>query len=105
MQFTALTYLIGVMLSHSEAQSSLNMGLLGAAQMVPVLVLGPIGGFAADRFPRRPCGSSGVNRSGLVADRRHGVDHTRDAVNASNIFTRSSANHARIGTSSSALAR
>ena len=54
MQFTALTYLIGVILSHSEAESSLYLGLLGAMQMVPALVLGLLAGFFADRYPRRP---------------------------------------------------
>lgn len=53
MQFTSLTYLLGVTLARSEAQSALNLGFLGAAQSIPVLLLSPIAGFVADRYPRR----------------------------------------------------
>src|ERR1051326_4640242 len=54
MQFTALTYLIGVLLAHSEGQSSLYLGLVGAMQMIPALGFGLYAGFVADRYPRRP---------------------------------------------------
>lgn len=53
MQFTSMTYLAGVILAHNAAQSSLNLGLLGAARCVPVLLLSPLSGFVADHFPRR----------------------------------------------------
>lgn len=53
MQFTSLTYLVGVVLAHGAAQSALNLGLLGASRSVPVLLLSPLSGFVADRFPRR----------------------------------------------------
>lgn len=53
MQFTSLTYLVGVVLAHSAAQSALNLGLLGASRSVPVLLLSPLSGFVADHFPRR----------------------------------------------------
>ena len=53
MQFTSLTYLIGIVLSRSEAESALNLGLLGAARALPVLALGFVGGYVADRYPRR----------------------------------------------------
>jgi MFS family permease len=53
MQFTSLTYLVGVNLAAGAAQSALNLGLLGAARCIPVLVLSPLSGFVADHFPRR----------------------------------------------------
>lgn len=53
MQFTSLTYFLGVLLAPTEAQSALNLGFLGAAQSIPVLLLSPIAGFVADRYPRR----------------------------------------------------
>jgi len=53
MQFTSLTYLVGVVLAKGAAQSALNLGLLGAARSVPVLLLSPLAGFVADHFPRR----------------------------------------------------
>ena len=53
MQFTSMTYLVGVMLAHSAAQGALNLGLLGAARAIPVLLLSPISGFVADHYPRR----------------------------------------------------
>jgi MFS family permease len=53
MQFTSMTYLVGVILTHNAAQSSLNLGLLGAARCVPVLLLSPLSGFVADHLPRR----------------------------------------------------
>jgi MFS family permease len=53
MQFTSLTYFLGVVLARSQAQSALNLGFLAAAQAIPVLLLSPIAGFVADRHPRR----------------------------------------------------
>lgn len=53
MQFTSMTYLVGVLLAPSAAQSALNLGVLGAARSIPVLLLSPISGFVADHFPRR----------------------------------------------------
>lgn len=53
MQFTSLTYLVGVILAHGAAQSAFNLGLIGAARSVPVFVFSPIAGFIADHFPRR----------------------------------------------------
>ncbi|MBV8600939.1 MAG: MFS transporter [Candidatus Eremiobacteraeota bacterium] len=53
MQFTSLTYLVGVILAHNAAQSALSLGILGAVRSIPVLLLSPISGFVADHFPRR----------------------------------------------------
>jgi predicted MFS family arabinose efflux permease len=53
MQFTSLTYLLGVMLAPSSAQASLHLGFLGAAQAIPSLLCSPIAGYVADRYPRR----------------------------------------------------
>ncbi|MGH7659405.1 MAG: MFS transporter [Vulcanimicrobiaceae bacterium] len=53
MQFTSLTYLVGVVLAKGPAQSALNLGLLGAVRSVPVLLLSPLAGLVADRYPRR----------------------------------------------------
>ncbi|MGA3036316.1 MAG: MFS transporter [Vulcanimicrobiaceae bacterium] len=53
MQFTSLTYLVGVVLAHNAAQSALNLGLVGAARSLPVFAFSPIAGFIADHFPRR----------------------------------------------------
>ena len=53
MQFTSLTYFLGVTLAHSASQSALNLAFLGAARSLPSLVLAPIAGFVADRYPRR----------------------------------------------------
>ena len=52
MQFTTLGYLV-VKLSSSPSLAALNVGVLGAANAVPVLLLSPIAGVVADRFPRR----------------------------------------------------
>jgi MFS family permease len=52
MQFTAMGYFI----SHaagSPQRAALDLGILGAARAVPVLVLSPIAGVVADTFPRR----------------------------------------------------
>jgi MFS family permease len=53
MQFTSMTYLVGVVLAHSAAQSAFNLGLVGAARSIPVFAFSPIAGFIADHFPRR----------------------------------------------------
>jgi MFS family permease len=53
MQFTSMTYLVGVVLAHSAAQSAFNLGLVGAARSLPVFMFSPIAGFMADHFPRR----------------------------------------------------
>lgn len=53
MQFTSLTYLVGVLLSGNASQSALNLGLVGAARSIPVLIFSPLAGFVADHFPRR----------------------------------------------------
>ena len=53
MQFTSLTYLVGVVLAGNAAQSALNLGLLGASRSIPVLIFSPLSGFVADHFPRR----------------------------------------------------
>ena len=53
MQFTSLTYLIGAVLANSASQSALGLGLLGAVRAIPILLLSPIAGVVADRFPRR----------------------------------------------------
>ncbi len=52
MQFTALGYYVAS-LAPNEALGALNIGLLGAARAVPVLVLSPFAGVVADRYPRR----------------------------------------------------
>jgi MFS family permease len=52
MQFTTLGYLV-VQLSPSPRMAALNVGILGASNAVPVLLLSPLAGVVADRFPRR----------------------------------------------------
>ncbi len=52
MQFTALGYLV-VELAPTPRLGSLYIGLLGASRAVPVLLLSPVAGVVADRFPRR----------------------------------------------------
>ncbi len=52
MQFTTLGYLV-VAQAASGRQASLYVGLLGAASAIPVLLLSPIAGVVADRYPRR----------------------------------------------------
>ncbi|HEX3550421.1 MAG TPA: MFS transporter [Candidatus Elarobacter sp.] len=51
-QFTALGYYVAS-LAPNEAAGALNIGLLGAARAVPVLLLSPFAGVVADRYPRR----------------------------------------------------
>ena len=53
MQFTSMTYLVGVTLAHDAVQSSLNLALLGAFRAAPVLPLGPLAGYVADRYSKR----------------------------------------------------
>ncbi len=52
MQLTALGYLV-VKLAGSARVASLDVGILGASAAVPVLLLSPLAGVVADRFPRR----------------------------------------------------
>ena len=52
MQFTALGYLV-VQLAPTPSLGALSIGLLGASRAVPVLLLSPVAGVVADRFPRR----------------------------------------------------
>lgn len=52
MQLTSLGYLV-VQLSGSARLASLNVGILGASSAVPVVLLSPLAGVVADRFPRR----------------------------------------------------
>jgi len=52
MQFTALGYYVAS-LAPNEALGSLNIGLIGAARALPVLLLSPFAGVVADRYPRR----------------------------------------------------
>jgi len=52
MQVTALGYLV-VKIAGTPALASLYVGVLGAASSVPVIVLSPLAGVVADRFPRR----------------------------------------------------
>jgi MFS family permease len=52
MQITTLGYLV-VALAPSAALAALYVGLLGASSAVPVVLLSPIAGVVADRFPRR----------------------------------------------------
>ncbi|HEY0797590.1 MAG TPA: MFS transporter, partial [Candidatus Baltobacteraceae bacterium] len=52
MQFTALGYLV-VAMTPSARTGSLYVGILGASNAVPALLLSPFAGVVADRFPRR----------------------------------------------------
>ena len=52
MQFTALGYYVAAM-APNAAVGALDIGLLGAARAVPVLLLSPFAGVVADRYPRR----------------------------------------------------
>ncbi len=52
MQITALGYLV-VQMAGTPALASLDVGILGASAAVPVVVLSPLAGVVADRFPRR----------------------------------------------------
>ncbi len=52
MQLTALGYLV-VRIAGSPRAAALDVGLLGASAAVPVVLLSPLAGVVADRFPRR----------------------------------------------------
>ena len=52
MQLTSLGYLV-VQLAGSARLASLDIGILGASSAVPVVLLSPLAGVVADRFPRR----------------------------------------------------
>jgi predicted MFS family arabinose efflux permease len=52
MQFTTLGYFVAY-LGQTPAQSALNVGLLGASRAVPVLLISPLAGVVADRYPRK----------------------------------------------------
>jgi MFS family permease len=52
MQFTAMGYYVAS-LAITPHKAALDLGLLGAARAVPVLLLSPIAGVVADEFPRR----------------------------------------------------
>ena len=52
MQFTALGFYVAAMAPNARL-GALDIGLIGAARAVPVLVLSPFAGVVADRYPRR----------------------------------------------------
>jgi MFS family permease len=52
MQFTAMGFFVAS-LAGSPHVAALYLGILGAARAVPVLLLSPLAGVVADRFPRR----------------------------------------------------
>jgi MFS family permease len=52
MQFTAMGFFVARM-AGSAHQAALDLGILGAARAIPVLLLSPIAGVVADRLPRR----------------------------------------------------
>ena len=52
MQLTALGYFV-VQLAGSPSLAALDVGILGASSAVPVVLLSPLAGVVADRFPRR----------------------------------------------------
>ncbi len=52
MQLTALGYLV-VKLAGSARLASLDVGILGASSAIPVVLLSPLAGVVADRYPRR----------------------------------------------------
>ena len=52
MQLTSLGYLV-VQLAGSARLASLDVGILGASSAIPVVLLSPLAGVVADRFPRR----------------------------------------------------
>jgi len=52
MQFTALGYYVASLAPNARV-GALDIGLLGAARALPVLVLSPFAGVVADRYPRR----------------------------------------------------
>jgi MFS family permease len=52
MQLTAQGYLV-VKLAGTAALASLDVGILGASSAIPVVLLSPLAGVVADRYPRR----------------------------------------------------
>jgi MFS family permease len=52
MQFTAMGFFVARM-AGSQHQAALDLGILGAARAIPVLLLSPLAGVVADRLPRR----------------------------------------------------
>ncbi len=52
MQFTAMGFFVARM-AGSAHQAALDLGILGAARAVPVLLFSPLAGVVADRLPRR----------------------------------------------------
>lgn len=52
MQFTAMGFFVARM-AGSQHQAALDLGIIGAARAVPVLLLSPLAGVVADRLPRR----------------------------------------------------
>ena len=52
MQFTAMGFFVARM-AGSPHQAALDLGILGAARAIPVLLLSPLAGVVADRLPRR----------------------------------------------------
>ncbi|MBV8433188.1 MAG: MFS transporter [Candidatus Eremiobacteraeota bacterium] len=52
MQFTAMGFFVA-QVSRTPHAAALNLGYLGAARAIPVLLLSPLAGVVADRFPRR----------------------------------------------------
>ena len=52
MQFTAIGYYV-VKIAPTPALAPLYVGLIGASRAIPVLLLSPIAGVIADRYPRR----------------------------------------------------
>jgi len=52
MQFTALGYYVASLAPNGRI-GALDIGLIGAARAVPVLLLSPFAGVVADRYPRR----------------------------------------------------
>ena len=52
MQFTAMGFFVARM-AGSQHQAALDLGIIGAARAIPVLLLSPLAGVLADRLPRR----------------------------------------------------
>jgi predicted MFS family arabinose efflux permease len=52
MQFTAMGFFVAQM-AGSQHRAALDLGVLGAARAIPVLLLSPLAGVLADRLPRR----------------------------------------------------
>jgi MFS family permease len=52
MQFTAMGFFVAS-IAGSQHQAALDLGILGAARAIPVLLLSPLAGVVADQLPRR----------------------------------------------------